>query len=103
MLAFLAIFYWSFFFPDLHFLERGTKENFSWSPSWFWSLLLTPDLAEAWLSFLDHVTAAEFLVPDTTELGSWYPEEWRLESPQRTTSKQVHIPLSYLPSFLFYL
>ena len=42
--------------------------------------------------------------PDTTELNCWYPYKWRLESPpQRTISKQVCIPWSYLSSFLPYL
>ena len=41
--------------------------------------------------------------PDTTELDCWYPDKWRLELPQETTSKRVHTPLSYLLSFLPYL
>ena len=40
-------------FPDLHFPERGTAENF-WC--FCWSLLLTCAKAEAWLSLLGHVT-----------------------------------------------
>ena len=36
----------------------------------------------------------------TELLVSW---QWRLELPQRSTSKQVHKPLSYLSSFLPYL
>ena len=42
-------------FPDLHFPERGTAENFSWWSCW--SLLLTCAKAEAWLSLLGHITA----------------------------------------------
>jgi hypothetical protein len=38
------------------------------------------------------------LHPDPTELDCWYPDKQRLELPQKTTSKQVHVPLS--PSFL---
>jgi hypothetical protein len=40
-----------------------------------------------------------FMFGGTFELHCWYPNKQRLELPQRTTSKQVHIPLSYLPSF----
>ena len=37
--------------------------------------------------------------PDIIEMYCWYSDKWQMESLQRTTSKQVHIPLSYLPSF----
>ena len=51
---------WSGVFAYLHFIERGTAENFSWYPCWSWSLLLTPaHLAEAWLSLLGPTTAAD--------------------------------------------
>ena len=49
-IARFAILHWShiFVFSDLHFTERGTAENFSWSLGWSWSLLLThADLVEA--------------------------------------------------------
>ena len=44
-------------FADLHFSERDTTGNFSWCPSR--SLLLTQAEAEAWLSLLGRVTAAD--------------------------------------------
>lgn len=37
--------------------------------------------------------------PDTTELNCCYTNKSRLESPQRNTSKKVHISLSHLPLF----
>ena len=40
-----------------------------------------------------------FVFPDTTELDCWYPDNRNWNCPKRTTSKQVQIPLSYLPSF----
>jgi hypothetical protein len=40
---------------NLHFVEKGMTENFSWCPGWSWSLLLTPaDSVEAWLFLLGH-------------------------------------------------
>ena len=79
-------------FVDLHFIEA---EN-SWHSRWSWSLLLTlyrfgEDLA---------VSAGLCCCWHFQLLVSW---QQRSESPKRTTSKQVHIPLSYLPSFLHYI
>ena len=49
---------WSPIFANLHFLERVTTENFSWSTEWFWLLPLTcEDSPEAWIFLLDHATA----------------------------------------------
>ena len=41
--------------------------------------------------------------PDPNELDSLYYDSRDWNHPQRTTSKQIHIPLSLLPSFLPYL
>jgi hypothetical protein len=32
---------WSCIFTDLHFIDRGTAETFSWPSGWFWLLSLT--------------------------------------------------------------
>jgi hypothetical protein len=77
-------------------------------------LLLTgADLAEVFQFLLDIVPPLQICVWWyfwTEVLVSWhYWTElmvyWqqRLESPPKNSSKQVHIPLSYLPSFLSYL
>jgi hypothetical protein len=69
--------------------KKGMAETFSWKPGWFWSLFLTgSDLMEAWLF---HV-----FYPDTTEMDCWYTDNWDWNRRQRTTCKQVPVPLSYL-------
>jgi hypothetical protein len=61
--------------------------------------------AEAWLFLLDCALLLMicFWFPDTTELGCRYSDKCKWELRQRTTSKHVHIPLSYLTSFFSYL
>jgi hypothetical protein len=62
-IASFTVFYWSpfFMFADLHFIERGTVENFSWHPGWSWSLPLTHNGSgsSAWQFLLDHTTTAD--------------------------------------------
>jgi hypothetical protein len=56
-------------------LVRETQpKNFSWCPCWSESLLLTPpNLTEAWLSLLGHVTMLICVYySDSTELNCWY-------------------------------
>ena len=91
--------------------------NDSWHSGWSWSLLLSCLFrGSLTVFFLDH-SSYSFIASDTFELDCWYLDPTKLEcfvflffffiltnrelnQPQITTSKQVHIPLSYLPSFL---
>lgn len=54
---FIELAWWSPVCNDLCFPDRSTSENVSWYSSW--SLLLTQAKAEAWLSLLGGVTAAD--------------------------------------------
>lgn len=82
-------------------LPRDMAEK-SWHSSWFW--LLRQPVPFQWrpggfcwiMPLLPICVWWHFW---TGLLGSWQMETG-ITSPQRTTSKQVHIPLSYLPSFL---
>lgn len=60
--ASFAKLHWShiFIFTDLYFIERDRADNFSWQPSWSWSLPLTrADLKQAWRFMTDHATTAD--------------------------------------------
>jgi hypothetical protein len=83
-------------FTDLPFLRELLI--LASSGSFHWPLLIR------WLGRGLVASAAScchcwFMFGDTFELDCCYPDKQRLESLQTTTSKQVPIPLSYLPSF----
>jgi hypothetical protein len=84
-------------------LFRDIVENISWHPNCFFSLLLTAaDSVEVCFYWIVPPLPIHVWYSDTTELDCLYPDrDWN--HPKRTTSKQVHIPLSYLPSFLPYI
>jgi hypothetical protein len=72
--------------------------------SWLVLVALLPraDLAEAWRFLLERATDADHAwYPDTTELDCWCPD--KEIGTAKGTTKQVHTPLSFLPSFLLYL
>jgi hypothetical protein len=51
---------WSLVFADLHFIEIGMAENFSWSPCCSWLFLLTPaNSVEVWMFLLGLATVAD--------------------------------------------
>jgi hypothetical protein len=81
-------------------------ENFSWNLSLFWPLLLIhADSVETRQFRLDCANSDDrcFLSWHYwTGFVSWFPDrDWN--HPQRTTSEQSHILLSYLTPFLSYL
>lgn len=73
------------------FIERCAPQNFRRCSGCFLKLQWTP---ANWQSL--EVSSGFRASADSSGLGCW---QWRLESPQRTTCKQVHVPrpISHLP------
>lgn len=90
------------FLVDLHlsqsdFIEKNAPKNFSWYSGGFWPLLQPP---ADWPAETRGFFWIEPLLPihvwcSASGLDCW---QQRLESPQRTTSKQVQVPLLLLTS-----
>ena len=90
------------FLVDLHlsqsdFIEKNAPKNFSWYSGGFWRLLQPP---ADWPAETRGFFWIEPLLPihvwcSASGLDCW---QQRLESPQRTTSKQVQVPLLLLTS-----
>jgi hypothetical protein len=94
--------YWS----SLVFIKRNTPKNFSWSSGWFWLPPLTPaHLEEPYCSA--RLGCCYWLVLGVCYwTGYLVSKQWRVESPQGTTSKQAQDTLFILSlqlSMTFYL
>ena len=85
---------WSliFVFTDLCFIERGTAKNFSWCPIWSW--LFPIQWRPGSFCWIVPLLLIHTEFSDTTELDCWCFGVKRLESSQRTISKQVYSLLS---------
>lgn len=112
-IASCATLHWPRVFADLHFIERGTAENISLNFVLFGSLPLTcaNSAASKWF-LLEHPSFADshLVTLLNSTIGILTVLNWTASIltnrdcnyPQRTASKQVHIPLYYLLSFLPY-
>lgn len=103
----------SWFFTDRHFIQK--EEGQQRTPGTTYSLGSSQWLVSIWVSLAVSFGNHQFWFRfddtfSTILLMSWHywtgqlvSRQWILELPQRSSSKQVHIPLSCLPSSLPYL
>jgi hypothetical protein len=57
---------------------------------------------EAWLFLLDCATAANLCILTLLNWAVRIPDKLKLKLHQKTASKQVHIPFTYLPLFTIF-
>ena len=96
---------WSCIFIDLPFIERGTAENFSWPPGWFWSSCWLVSIQQRSGSFFGSCHCCWFLF-GTLSLLNWTASiltngDWNNPKELRLNRSTSPCPIYHLFSHAF--